>query len=120
MASHLPTRSLVALALFALRPGGAAGQAAPRLTAPDLEAWLDGIVPSSLERGDLAGAVIAVVVNGQVLLQKGYGFADIARRLPMDPARTVVPVASISKSFTWLAAMQLVEAGKLDLDQDVN
>src|SRR5689334_5871273 len=119
MASHLSSRPLAAvLALLALGAGRAAAQAvAPRLTAADLEAWLDGFVPSSLERGGLAGAVIAVVVDGRVLLQKGYGFADIARRVPMDPVRTVVPVASISKSFTWTAAMQLVEAGKLDLDQ---
>jgi CubicO group peptidase (beta-lactamase class C family) len=131
MASHLspPGRrrpaGLARLAAGCLTLALAAGpvgaqQAVPRLTADDLEAWLDGFVPSGLDRGDLAGAVIVVVVNGQVLLQKGYGFADVTRRVPMDPARTVVPVASVSKSFTWTAAMQLVEAGKLELDRDVN
>ena len=51
--------------------------AAPKLTAADVEAWLDGFLPYALERGDVAGAVVAVVKDGQVLLTKGYGYADV-------------------------------------------
>ena len=40
--------------------------------------------------------------------------------VPMDPQRTIVRVASVSKTFTATAVMQLVEQGKLDLDRDVN
>ena len=95
-----------------------AGAAA--LTRPDLEAWIDGFMPYALESGDVAGAVVVVVKNGQVLLQKGYGRADLAKGTPVDPDSVLFRPGSISKLFTWTAVMQLVEQGKLDLDADVN
>ncbi len=95
-----------------------AGQAT--LTRPDLEAWLDGFMPSSLAQGDIAGAVVVVVKDGQVLLQKGYGYSDVARRKPVSPEATLFRPGSVSKLFTWTAVMQLVEQGQLDLDRDVN
>ena len=91
-----------------------------RLTATDLEAWLDGFMPYALEQTDVAGSVVVVVKDGRVLLQKGYGFADLAKRTPVDAERTLFRPGSISKLFTWTAVMQLVEQGKLDLDADVN
>ena len=54
------------------------------------------------------------------LLKKGYGFSDIAKKKPVDPDSTIFRLASISKLFTWVSVMQLVEQGKLDLDADVN
>src|ERR1051325_5292026 len=42
-----------------------------QLTAPDVEAFLDGLVPLEIERSDIAGTVIAVVKDGKVLFQKG-------------------------------------------------
>lgn len=103
-------------------PTPAAGRALarPDLTRADLEAWLDGFLPYALQRGDVAGAVVVVVKDGRVLLQKGYGYADVARRRPVDPARTLFRPGSVSKLFTWTAVMQLVEQGRLDLDRDVN
>jgi CubicO group peptidase (beta-lactamase class C family) len=95
-----------------------AGPAA--LTRPDLEAWLDGFMPYALESGDVAGAVVVVVKNGQVVLQKGYGHSDVTKGTPVDPEATLFRPGSISKLFTWTAVMQLVEQGKLDLDTDVN
>ena len=92
----------------------------PALTQADAEAWLDGFMPYALAAGDIAGAVVVVVKDGQVLLQKGYGHADLAKRAPVDPANTLFRPGSISKLFTWTAVMQLVEQGKLDLDADVN
>ncbi|MGH8186930.1 MAG: serine hydrolase domain-containing protein, partial [Steroidobacteraceae bacterium] len=90
------------------------------LTRADLEAWLDGAIPIALERGDLAGAVVAVVKDGEVLLTKGYGYSDVAAKKPMDAQRTLVRPGSTSKVFTWTAVMQLYEQGKLDLDRDIN
>ncbi len=92
----------------------------PALTRSDLEAWLDGFAPLALEQGDIAGAVVVVVKDGAVLLQKGYGLADVARGTRMDPTRTVLGVGSVSKLFTWTAVMQQVEQGKLDLDRDID
>ena len=117
----------VALALCAAalpsaqaQAAAAAAAAAPALTAEDLSAWLDGRVPYALKSGDIAGAVIVVVKDGKVLLQKGYGYADVATKRPMDPQTTMVRPGSTSKLFTWTAVMQLVQQGKLQLDRDVN
>ncbi|HEY1897733.1 MAG TPA: serine hydrolase [Terracidiphilus sp.] len=90
------------------------------LTAPDLEAFFDGILPLQLERSDVAGASVLVMQDGNVLLEKGYGFADMKSKKPVDPAATIFRLASISKLFTWISVMQLEEQGKLDLDTDVN
>jgi CubicO group peptidase (beta-lactamase class C family) len=102
---------------------GAPEQDAPGpapLTREDVEAWLDGYLPYALQSGGIAGAVVVVVKDGQVLLQKGYGYADVAARKPVDPELTLFRPGSVSKLFTWTAVMQQVEQGKLDLDTDVN
>jgi CubicO group peptidase (beta-lactamase class C family) len=101
-------------------PGVALQTGPANLTRADLEAWLDGFMPYALENGDIAGSVVVVVKDGQVLLQKGYGYSDLAKRTPVDPEATLFRPGSISKLFTWTAVMQLVEQGKLDLDADVN
>ncbi|HUD28814.1 MAG TPA: serine hydrolase domain-containing protein, partial [Novosphingobium sp.] len=97
------------------KPGGGRD-----LTAADLDPWLDGYVPFALHSNDIAGAVVTVVKDGQVIAARGYGYADIARRKPVDPARTLFRPGSVSKLVTWTAVMQQVEAGKIDLDADVN
>jgi CubicO group peptidase (beta-lactamase class C family) len=97
-----------------------AAPAGPQLTRSDLEAWLDGFMPFAIERGDIPGAVVVVVKDGQVLLQKGYGYADVKKKQPVDPELTLFRPGSVSKLFTWTAVMQQVEGGKLDLDADVN
>ena len=97
----------------AARPGHA-------LTAEDLDAFLDGLIPMQLKREDIAGAVVSVVKDGHLLFAKGYGYADVARKTPVTPDGTLFRPGSISKLFTWTAVMQQVEQGKLDLDRDVN
>jgi CubicO group peptidase (beta-lactamase class C family) len=86
----------------------------------DVDAWLDGYMPYAIARGDIAGAVVVVVKDGQVLTERGYGFSDVDKRTPVDPETTLFRPGSISKLFTWTAVMQLVEQGKIDLDKDVN
>lgn len=86
----------------------------------DLEAFFDGIIPLQLERSDIAGASVLVMKDGKVLLLKGYGYADVKTKKPVDPNVTMFRLASISKLFTWTAIMQLEEQGKLDIDMDVN
>lgn len=91
-----------------------------RLTKSDIDAWLDGYMPYALARGDIAGAVVAVVKDGAVVTQRGFGYSDVAKRKPVDPATTLFRPGSTSKLFTWTAVMQQVEAGKIDLDADIN
>ncbi len=86
----------------------------------DVDAWLDGYMPYALRTSDIAGAVVVVVQNGKVLTQRGFGYADIAKRRPVDPDTTLFRPGSVSKLVTWTAVMQLVEQGKIDLDADVN
>lgn len=90
------------------------------LTADDLGAFLDGLMPLEIEHADIAGAVVAVVKDGKLVLAKGYGYADVEKKLPISPETTLFRPGSISKLFTWTAVMQQVEQGKLDLDRDVN
>lgn len=99
---------------------GVAAGGAHALDATDLSAWLDGRVPYALKSGEIAGMVISVVKDGKVLLQKGYGLADVEAKVAMDPATTLVRPGSTSKPFTWTAVMQLVQQGKIDLDRNVN
>ncbi|MBL8267889.1 serine hydrolase domain-containing protein [Steroidobacter sp.] len=91
----------------------------PELTRADLEAWLDGFLPFSMAQGDIAGGVIAVVKNGEILLQKGYGYADVAAKKPVDPERTLFRAGSVGKLITHTAVMQQVEQGKLDVHADI-
>ena len=109
-------------------PAPAEAKPAPTVLSPpshalekaDLEAFFDGIVPLQLERSDAAGATVLVRKDGKELLKKGYGFSDITKKKSVDPDSTIFRLASISKLFTWISVMQLVEQGKLDLDADVN
>lgn len=104
----------------ASEPVATSPHAAPEMTAADVEAFLDGLLPQQLKREDIAGAVVVVVKGGSVLFSKGYGFADVKKRTPVSPEGTLFRPGSISKTFTWTAVMQLVEQGKINLDSDVN
>lgn len=86
----------------------------------DLEAFFDGVMAAHLRYQPLAGATLSVVRDGQVLLLKGYGYADLEKRVPVDGTQSLFRPGSTSKLFTWTAVMQLVEQGKLELDADVN
>jgi len=102
------------------RPGMPSATGGAALTATDVDAWLDGLIPYGLESGGIPGAVVVVVKDGKVLTQRGFGKADVKSGKPVDPAGTLFRPGSISKLFTWTAVMQQVQAGKLDLDKDVN
>ena len=100
--------------------GSTATGAAPTLDAADLHTFFDGLVPYMLKRNDIAGAVLVVVKDGKPIFAQGYGYADVAKRTPVIPGQTLFRIGSVSKLFTWTAVMQLVAAGKIDLDADVN
>ena len=103
-------------------PGPASAVAIPPhpLDAADLNAFFDGVLSLQLERSDIAGATVLVMQNGNVLLERGYGYSDLKDKKPVDPEATMFRLASISKLFTWISVMQLQEQGKLNIDTDVN
>jgi CubicO group peptidase (beta-lactamase class C family) len=86
----------------------------------EAEGFMDGVMEAQQKAHHFAGAVVVIVRDGEVVLEKGYGFSDFAARKPVDPKRTLFRVASNSKMFVWTSVMQLVEQGKLDLHTDVN
>lgn len=94
--------------------------ASHELTTEVVGAFFDGVIPLQIAQSNIAGAVISVVKDGNVVFAKGYGYADIAKKTQISPEKTLFRVGSISKLFIWTAVMQQVEQGKLDLDRDVN
>jgi CubicO group peptidase (beta-lactamase class C family) len=86
----------------------------------ELEAFLDNLLKKEMEENHIAGAAIAVVKDGKLFFTKGYGYADLENKIPVDPEQTIFRTGSVGKVFTWTAVMQLVEQGKLDLDADIN
>ena len=93
--------------IYAQTPGRAA-----------LVARLDSIAGAPVKAGSVAGMSVAVVKGRDTLLMKGYGFADVENQLPATP-QTVFRIGSITKQFTSSAIMQLVQEGKLNLDDDI-
>src|SRR5689334_1178636 len=72
----------------------------PTLTQQDFETFLDALIPSQLRNRDIAGAVVSVVKDAQVLFAKGYGYADVEAKKPVIADQTLFRPGSISKLFT--------------------
>ncbi|MCS6827115.1 MAG: beta-lactamase family protein [Caldilinea sp.] len=117
----LLTRSLApALLLFALLFTSVRAQSESPIDPVDLEVFMDGLMAAHLESHHIPGATLVIVQGDKILLAKGYGYADLKARTPVDPERTLFRPGSTSKLVTWTAVMQQVEQGNLDLDTDVN
>lgn len=85
----------------------------------EMKAFLDEELGREMEKYHIAGAAVSVVKDGQLFFAKGYGYADLENKIPVDPEQTMFRIGSVGKLFTWTAVMQLVEQGKLDLDEDI-
>jgi CubicO group peptidase (beta-lactamase class C family) len=81
---------------------------------------VDPIIEHELAATDAPGAAFVFVHGSRIVYQRGYGVADVASGASVDPARTVWPIASITKVVTAMAVLQLVDDGRVDLDADVN
>lgn len=94
------------------RPGGSAAERAATV------ARLDSVAAAWLAEGSTPGVSIAVVRGRDTLLVRGYGVADRASNAPVAPA-TVFRIGSVTKQFTAALVMQLVEQGKVALDDSI-
>ncbi len=93
----------------------------PQLTREDLEAWLDGFMPYALGRGNIAGGIVVVVKDGQVLLQKGFGYADVEKKLARRPGARRSSARARSRSCSpGPRSCSWSSSGKIDLDADIN
>ena len=90
------------------------------LTAENLARVIDPLMTAWVDQHKGPGAVVVVVTRDATIFARGYGLADIEAKRPFTTDATLVRPGSISKLFTGIAVMQLVDAGKLDLDRDVN
>jgi CubicO group peptidase (beta-lactamase class C family)/D-alanyl-D-alanine dipeptidase len=99
-------------------PSSQASAAAPRKNYTPAVEMLERFITHEMGDKDLPALSIALVDDQQVVWAKGFGFADPKSKVPAT-AETVYRVGSVSKLFTDIAVMQLVEQGKIDLDAPV-
>src|SRR6266699_4851498 len=104
------------LALMALASTALPFAATTRSNEPDI-ARIDAYVSTQMQANHIPGVALGLVHNDQVMHLRGFGSADQSGRAVTPDTPFIL--ASVSKSFTALAVMQLVEAGKIELDAPV-
>ena len=85
-----------------------------------VEVFVDGVVASYMQEERIAGVTVAVVKDANTVLLKGYGIASVDPERPVLAEQTLFRIGSISKTFLWVALMQLAEQGSISLDDPVN
>ncbi|WP_138475283.1 serine hydrolase domain-containing protein [Dyadobacter bucti] len=85
---------------------------------PDVSESEMNAVFKEFDRKDGPGCAVAVVKDGKVIFEKGYGMANLEYDIPVTPA-TIFDIASVSKQFAGFAVSKLVEEKKISLDDDV-
>lgn len=106
-------------ALLALTSLGCAGTTGPFGAKDPVVATIDSIINGPILAGKMAGAGVAVIRGNDTIVFKGYGKADLEWDTPM-PADAVFEIGSVTKQFTAVAMLQLVEQGKVDLSKDIS
>lgn len=104
---------LLGFASSSLHAQAPSGSQAPQ--AADVERFLR----AQMEKRGIPGLQVAIVQHGKIVLLAAYGLASVEHSVPVTD-RSVFPLNSVTKAFTGVAAMQLVEAGKLKLDAPVS
>src|SRR5437588_11949807 len=104
------------LALMALASTALPVAATMRSNEPDI-ASLDAYISAQMQANHIPGVALGLVHNDQIVHLRGFGQADQSGRAVTT--HTPFILASVSKSFTALATMQLVQAGKVELDAPV-
>ncbi|OAB42478.1 serine hydrolase [Paenibacillus glacialis] len=87
--------------------------------AKEVEAFLDDFFAKDAIKKKAGAVTVSVVQDGKVLASKGYGVTDQTSKSPVDASRTTFRIASVSKVFTAAAVMQLVDQGKISLQDNI-
>lgn len=106
--------ALLALAALLLLGTAAVGQD----TTQHLSAQIDRLAAEQIQKQQIPAMTVAIALEGRVVYSKGFGTADLENGVAAS-SETLIRTGSISKPITAVAAMTLVEAGKLDLDAPV-
>lgn len=115
MSVSLPFSARIIGVLFIALFGSAAALSA---TTSNLEDKVDHFIRTEMQQQKIPGVAIGIFRRGEVLLSKGYGYANLEHRVPVTP-ETVFQSASIGKQFTAVAVMLQVDDGKLSLDDSI-
>lgn len=91
----------------------------PSLAQDALTAKVDDLVKTEMQKNKVPGLSLAVVKNGQILLAKGYGLANVELQVAVKP-ETIFQSGSVGKQFAATAVMMLVEEGKINLDERIS
>lgn len=85
----------------------------------DIIDYIDTEINKLIDHKEAKGITVSIVQNNEVVLSKGYGYADEKNGINVEPESTIFKIGSVSKIFVSLAAMQLVEQGKLDMNTPI-
>jgi CubicO group peptidase (beta-lactamase class C family) len=111
--------AIIALAIATIQtPSPAPPPAAPAPPTFAAAARIDAMIDAAMRSHSIPGLSVAIVNGGSLVWTNGYGMADLENFVPARPI-TVYRLASVSKSITAVAVMQLVERGALELDAPV-
>src|SRR6266704_5104386 len=112
-ASLLSVKLIFSLAVLA------AGLDSPIRAQDAIATKVDDYIKAEMQRQHIPGLSLAVVKDGQIILAKGYGFANAEHQVPVKP-ETIFQSGSMGKQFTATAVMMLVEDGKITLDDRIS
>ncbi len=113
-------RTLLLLILILLPMNSVSAKTTPILSPEELHHFADQFFTEAQMDKKFPGAALAIVKDGKIAFSRGYGYADLDNRTPVNADQTVFFVESVSKSFTATAIMQLAEKDLFDLHADVN
>src|SRR5882762_980691 len=120
----IPLRAIVLWALLfagvGLRPSDVAEATDSQRDLANLDRLVDSVVRSGMAAEKIPGAAVVVLSGGRIVLERGYGLADVASSRGVNPRTTLWPFASITKVFTATAVVQLAARGRVDLASDAN
>jgi len=113
--------ALAAVLLSCARAGIAAspGPTAEPIVTRDVSARIDSLMRNAISEQHVAAVSLAIARGGRVIYAKGYGYRDLARRLPATP-ETIYNIASNSKQFTAACVLLLQQDGKLNIDDSLS
>ncbi len=113
----LSAKQLVSLFVAALLP--LPGSMANASALEDANAHTRQFMHATMQERGIPGMQVAVIREGRVLFSENHGLANVENNLPVTRA-TLFPINSATKAFTGVAVMQLVQAGRVDLDAPVS
>ena len=80
---------------------------------------MDTQIADWMERQNVPGLAACIVRGDKIVWSRGYGMANLTKRIPFTPDQTLFQIASVSKTITATAVLQLCDRGLFKLDDDV-